>query len=127
VLLGLSNPIPLLNGRGVEFARTPDAGIVIPDEKWPVARLIPISSASGIEAQQGRLASALLAVMATVPEFGFALLNPPGAPSGKFEKFIEVLRRRASVGDGRAGCYPTFDRAGTRAEAGRAVEEDGQA
>jgi antitoxin (DNA-binding transcriptional repressor) of toxin-antitoxin stability system len=35
---------------------------VITDEKWPVARLIPISSASGVEAQERRLASALLAV-----------------------------------------------------------------
>jgi len=40
---------------------------VITDEKWPVARLIPISSASGVEAQERRLASALLVVMAAVP------------------------------------------------------------
>jgi hypothetical protein len=63
---------------------------LITDEKWPVARLIPISSASGVEAQERRLASALLAVMAAVPEFGYALLKPLGAPSGKFETFIEV-------------------------------------
>jgi hypothetical protein len=63
---------------------------VITDEKWPVARLIPISSASGVEAQERRLASALLAVMGAVPEFGYALLKPLGAPSGKIETFIEV-------------------------------------
>jgi hypothetical protein len=63
---------------------------VTTDEKWPVARLIPISSASGVEAQERRLASALLAVMAAVPEFGNALLKPLGAPSGRFETFIEV-------------------------------------
>ena len=63
---------------------------MITDEKWPVARLIPISSASGVEAQERRLASALLAVMAAVPEFGYSLLKPLGAPSGKFETFIEV-------------------------------------
>ena len=63
---------------------------MITDEKWPVAHLIPISSASGIEAQERRLASALVAVMAAVPEFGNALLKPLGAPSGKFETFIEV-------------------------------------
>jgi hypothetical protein len=28
--------------------------------------------------------------MAAVPEFGYALLKPLGAPSGKFETFIEV-------------------------------------
>jgi len=74
-----------------EFARNFwRGGIVITDEKWPVARLIPISSASGVEAQERRLASALLAVMAAVPEFGHALLKPLGAPSGKFETFIGV-------------------------------------
>ena len=63
---------------------------MITDEKWPVARLIPISSASGVEAQERRLASALLAVMGAVPEFGYTLLKPLGAPSGKIEAFIEV-------------------------------------
>lgn len=60
------------------------------DEQWPVARLIPISSASGVEAQERRLTSALLAVMQAVPEFGRALLKPLGAPGGRLECFIEV-------------------------------------
>jgi hypothetical protein len=63
---------------------------VIHDEQWPVARLIPISSASGVEAQERRLASALLAVMRAVPEFARALLKPLGAPVGQVECFIEV-------------------------------------
>ena len=63
---------------------------MIKDEKWPVARLIPISSASGVEAQERRLASALMSVMGAVPEFGNALLKPLGAPVGKIETFIEV-------------------------------------
>jgi hypothetical protein len=63
---------------------------MIRDEKWPVARLIPISSASGVEAQERKLASALLAVMGAVPEFGLGLLKPLGAPSGKIETYIEV-------------------------------------
>lgn len=63
---------------------------MIKDEKWPVARLIPVSSASGVEAQERRLASALMAVMGAVPEFGYSLLKPLGAPSGKIETFIEV-------------------------------------
>jgi hypothetical protein len=71
---------------------------VIADEKWPVARLIPISSASGVEAQERRLASALLAVMSAVPEFGLALLKPLGAASGKIETYIEVPFK---LGDGR--------------------------
>jgi hypothetical protein len=76
---------------------------VIRDEQWPVARLIPISSASGVEAQERRLASALLAVMYAVPEFGRALLKPLGAPAGRLEAFIEVpfkLEGRAIRPDG---------------------------
>ena len=60
------------------------------DEQWPVARLIPISSASGVEAQERRAASALLAVIAAVPEFGHALLKPLGAPKGRAQAFIEI-------------------------------------
>lgn len=63
---------------------------MVRDEQWPVARLIPISSASGVEAQERRLASALLAVMHAVPEFARALLKPLGAPAGRVEAFIEV-------------------------------------
>lgn len=63
---------------------------MIKDENWPVARLIPISSASGVEAQERRAASALLAVIGAVPEFGRALLKPLGAPAGKIETFIEI-------------------------------------
>lgn len=63
---------------------------MIVDEQWPVARLIPISSASGVEAQERRAASALLAVIHAVPEFGRALLKPLGAPAGRIDAFIEV-------------------------------------
>lgn len=63
---------------------------MLKDERWPVARLIPISSASGVEAQERRAASALLAVVSAVPEFGRALLRPLGAPAGHIEAFIEV-------------------------------------
>jgi len=63
---------------------------VITDEQWPIARLIPISSASGIEAQERRAASALLAVIAAVPEFGRALLKPLGALSGRIQTFVEI-------------------------------------
>lgn len=63
---------------------------MIKDERWPVARLIPIASGTGVEAQERRAASALLAVMAAVPEFGRALLRPLGAPAGRIESFIEI-------------------------------------
>jgi hypothetical protein len=60
------------------------------DEKWPRARLIPISKASGVEAEERRAASALLAVIAHVEEFGRSLLKPLGAPVGRVQTFIEV-------------------------------------
>ena len=63
---------------------------MIKDEQWPVARLIPITSASGVEAQERRATSALLAVIAAVPEFGRSLLKPLGAPAGRVESFIEI-------------------------------------
>jgi hypothetical protein len=63
---------------------------MLKDESWPRARLIPISSATGIEAQERRAVSALLAVMGAVEEFGRGLLKPLGAPAGRVEAFIEV-------------------------------------
>ncbi len=63
---------------------------MIVDEKWPVARLIPITSASGVEAQERNAASALLAVMANVTEFGRAILKPLGAHAGRIQTFVEV-------------------------------------
>jgi hypothetical protein len=60
------------------------------DEKWPIARLIPLTSASGIEAQERRATSALLAVLTAVEEFGRTLLKPVGAAAGKVEAFVEV-------------------------------------
>ena len=60
------------------------------DERWPVARLIPITSATGVEARERNAASALLAVLSVVDEFGRSLLKPLGAPAGKIEAFVEV-------------------------------------
>ena len=60
------------------------------DERWPVARLIPITSATGVEARERNAASALLAVLSVVDEFGRSLLKPLGAPAGKIESFVEV-------------------------------------
>lgn len=63
---------------------------MIIDEKWPMARLIPITHASGVEAQERNAASVLLAVMAHVKEFGRSVLKPLGAPSGNIQTFVEV-------------------------------------
>jgi hypothetical protein len=63
---------------------------VITDEKWPVARLIPVTSASGVEAQERNAVSALLAVAGAVKEFGRALFKPLGAPAGTIQAFVEV-------------------------------------
>jgi len=60
------------------------------EEAWHAARLIPTSGIRGAEEQERRATSALLAVMASVREFGRALVAPLGAPGGHIETFIEV-------------------------------------
>jgi hypothetical protein len=69
---------------------------VIKDERWPVARLIPVTTASGVEAKERCSASAFLAVMSAVEEFGRAILRPLGAPAGDVETFVEVPFKVAS-------------------------------
>lgn len=82
------------------------------DDRWPVARLIPITSSTGVEAKERNAASALLAVLAHVDEFGRALLRPLGAPAGKIEAFVETafkldsgktIRPDGVIGVSRAG------------------------
>jgi hypothetical protein len=63
---------------------------VLRDERWPAARLIPLTSDTGVEAKERNAASALLAVLSHVDEFGRSLLKPLGAPSGKIEAFVET-------------------------------------
>jgi hypothetical protein len=60
------------------------------EESWHQARLIPTSGISGVDEQERRATSALLAVMAAVREFGRGLTMPLGAPAGPVETFIEV-------------------------------------
>jgi hypothetical protein len=60
------------------------------EQSWNVARLIPTSGINGADEQERRGTSALLAVMASVKEFGRALTSPLGAPAGHIETFIEV-------------------------------------
>ena len=60
------------------------------EETWHQARLIPTSGISGADEQERRATSALLAVMASVKEFGRALVQPLGAPAGTLETYIEV-------------------------------------
>jgi hypothetical protein len=60
------------------------------DEKWEPARLIPVSGIRGAEEQERRGVSALLAVIESVREFGWAITGPLGAPKGAVSTFIEV-------------------------------------
>jgi hypothetical protein len=60
------------------------------NEQWQTARLIPVSGLSGPDEQERRGTSALLAVLFSVKEFGRALTQRCGAPSGNIETFIEV-------------------------------------
>lgn len=60
------------------------------DNPWEPARLIPVSGINGSDEQERRGASAVLAVLESVREFGRAILGPLGAPAGKISAFIEV-------------------------------------
>ena len=65
-------------------------GAGVSEESWHEARLIPTSGINGAQEQERRATSALLAVMTSVREFGRALTQPLGAPSGTVAAFIEV-------------------------------------
>jgi len=60
------------------------------DEQWQAARLIPVSGLNGADEQERRGASALLAVMQVVKEYGRVITQTFGAPAGSLETFIEV-------------------------------------
>jgi hypothetical protein len=66
------------------------------NDSWQVARLIPLPTGSGVEAKERHAASATLAVLSAVNEFGRALLKPLGAPAGKIDAFIEVAFKTQS-------------------------------
>jgi hypothetical protein len=77
--------------------------VVVAEENWHQARLIPTSGINGAIEQERRATSALLAVMCAVKEFGRVLTQPLGAPAGQLETFIEVpfeLNGKASIPDG---------------------------
>ena len=58
---------------------------------WESARLIPVSGMRNAEEQECRATSALLAVLASVDEFGLAFAKPYGALKGRFDAYIETL------------------------------------
>jgi len=57
---------------------------------WERARLFPVSGIGGADEQERRAASALLAVIQSVREFGRTITVPMGAPAGRLSAFIEV-------------------------------------
>lgn len=61
-----------------------------PEQDWIPARLIPTAGIRGQEEQEKRAASALLAVLPAVPDFGHSLLSGMGAPKGEISTFTEV-------------------------------------
>ena len=60
------------------------------DDAWHEARLIPTSGINGADEQERRGTSALLAVLASVREFGRSITGGLGAPAGPIQTFIEV-------------------------------------
>lgn len=73
-------------------------------EGWEPARLIPVVGIRGQQEQEKRATSVLLAVMRSVPEFGYALLRDLGAPKGRMSTFAEVQLKdgdgKVSIPDG---------------------------
>ena len=73
-------------------------------DSWQPARLIPVAGIRGQEEQERRATSALLAVVAAVPEFGRALLSEVGAPKGRLSTFVEIQLKdgdgKVSIPDG---------------------------
>jgi len=62
----------------------------VSEDAWHAARLIPTSGINGADEQERRATSALLAVIAAVKEFGRAITDRIGAPSGAIECFVEI-------------------------------------
>jgi hypothetical protein len=65
-------------------------GESVDENAWEPARLIPVSGITGADEQERRGVSALLAVLASVREFGRAITGQLGAPAGALSTFIEV-------------------------------------
>ncbi len=59
------------------------------EENWCAARLIPVTGIRGVEEQETRATSALLAVISAVDEFGEGFTRQFGAIKGKVETFTE--------------------------------------
>lgn len=70
------------------------AKVKVAGNGWLPARLIPVSGIGGTKEREQRAASALLAVISAVDEFGTALTNPYHAPKGKIETYTEVTFKR---------------------------------
>src|SRR3984885_11837598 len=65
-------------------------GWLMGEVDWERARLFPVSGIGGADEQERRAASALLAVVQSVREFGRAITVPMGAPAGRLSAYTEV-------------------------------------
>jgi len=78
------------SGSSGRSCSTQPVGALVDEDSWEPARLIPVSGISGADEQERRGVSGLLAVLASVREFGRAILGPLGAPAGTLSTYIEV-------------------------------------
>lgn len=83
---------------------SPTSGDESRNATWQPARLIPVAGIKGQEEQERRATSALLAVMAAVPEFGHGLVRDFGAPKARLRTFVEIQLKdgegKISIPDG---------------------------
>lgn len=61
-----------------------------PEDGWRQAHLIPTTGIGGQDEQEQRATSSLLAVMYGVPQFGRAIVQRLGAPTGRLATFTEI-------------------------------------
>jgi hypothetical protein len=63
---------------------------LVKQDEWEAARLLPTAGIRNQKEQERRAASALLAVMGAVPDFGRALLSGMRAPKGAISAYTEL-------------------------------------
>lgn len=64
--------------------------MLVKQDEWEAARLLPTVGIRNQKEQERRAASALLAVMGAVPDFGHALLSGMKAPKGAISTYAEI-------------------------------------
>ena len=80
--------------------------------EWERARLFPVSGIGGADEQERRAASALLAVMQSVREFGRAITVPMGAPAAGYRRTSRSRSATEIRSCGQMACFRWYPGSG---------------